>query len=220
MEQPGAVGKQEARGRRVVRNSPPGKPHSRQQAAQQALDRITPGHRRYETGGIPACQRGRFATRGGPAAEATDALGGLQQQDADGRLSSMAQTAEQLANRQKQQADQVRDLLAQLNAADRAAGKQPKFPSAEEIDKMVNDRQAVSDELGRLTQQLRNAARELAPTQPTASGKLRSALEGMDENDLGTRLQRSSDQLRSGQFSDQAESALTSDLQKLSKEGW
>ncbi len=58
---------------------------------------------------------------------------------------------------------------------------------------MVNDRQQVSDDLSHLTQQMRDAARELAPTQPAASGKLRSALEGMDENDLGTRMQRSSD---------------------------
>ncbi len=65
---------------------------------------------------------------------------------------------------------------------------------------------------------MRDAARELSPTQPAASGKLRSALEGMDENDLGTRMQRSSDQLRSGEFSDQAESALTSDLQKLGQQ--
>jgi len=40
----------------------------------------------------------------------------------------------------------------------------------------------------------------------------------MDENDLGTRLQRSSDQLRNGQFSDPAETALTSDLQKLGRD--
>jgi hypothetical protein len=83
---------------------------------------------------------------------------------------------------------------------------------------MVNDRQRVSDDLARLTQQMRDAARELAPAQPGASTKLRSALEGMDENDLGTRMQRSSDQLRSGEFSDQAEAALTSDLQKLGRE--
>ncbi len=83
---------------------------------------------------------------------------------------------------------------------------------------MVNDRQQVSDDLARLTQQMRTAARELAPTQPAASSKLRSALEGMDENDLGTRMQRSSDQLRSGDFSDPAETALTSDLQKLGRQ--
>ena len=83
---------------------------------------------------------------------------------------------------------------------------------------MVNDRQKVTDDLGRLTQQMRGAARELAPTQPAASGKLRSALDGMDENDLGTRLQRSSDWLRSGDFSDPVETALTNDLQKLGQQ--
>jgi hypothetical protein len=40
----------------------------------------------------------------------------------------------------------------------------------------------------------------------------------MDENDLGTRMQRSSDRLRSGEFSDPAETALTSDLQKLGQQ--
>ena len=40
----------------------------------------------------------------------------------------------------------------------------------------------------------------------------------MDENDLGTRMQRSSDWLRSGDFSDPAETALTNDLQKLGQQ--
>ena len=65
--------------------------------------------------------------------EATNLLGGLQQQDAAGRLNSMAQTAEQLAARQKQQADHVRDLMAQQNAA-RTSGKPLKYPSPQEID--------------------------------------------------------------------------------------
>ncbi len=149
--------------------------------------------------------------------EATDLLGGLQQQDAAGRLNSMAQTADQLAARQKQQADHVRDLMAQQNAA-RTCGKPLTYPSPQEIDKMVNDRQQVSDDLARLTQQMRSAARELAPTQPAASTKLRGALDGMDESDLNTRMQRSSDGLRSGTFSDPAETALTSDLQKLGQQ--
>jgi hypothetical protein len=129
----------------------------------------------------------------------------------------MAQTADQLAARQKQQADHVRDLMAQQLAA-RAANRTAAYPSPQEIDKMVNDRQQVSDDLSRLTQQMRSAARELAPTQPAASTKLRGAIDGMDENDLGTRMQRSSDQLRSGQFSDSAETGLTSDLQKLGQQ--
>ncbi len=112
----------------------------------------------------------------------------------------------------------MRDLIAQQNAPRAPGQPAPRGPSAQEIDKMVNDRQQVSDDLAHLTQQLRDAARELAPTQPAASGKLRSALEGMDENDLGTRMQRSSDWLRSGQFSDPLETALTNDLQKLGQQ--
>ena len=83
---------------------------------------------------------------------------------------------------------------------------------------MVSDRQQVSDDLARLTQQMRNTARELAPLQPAASGKLRGALDTMDESDLGTRMQRSSDWLRSGDFSDPAETRLTGDLQKLARQ--
>jgi len=149
--------------------------------------------------------------------QATDLLGGMQQQDAGGRLSSMAKTADQLAAQQKQQADHVRDLVAQQSAA-RASGQPLHYPSAQEIDKMVNDRQQVTDDLARLTEQMRTAARELAPTQPGASTKLRSALDALDENDLGTRMQRSSDRLRSGGFSDPVEAGLTSDLQKLGQQ--
>jgi hypothetical protein len=122
-----------------------------------------------------------------------------------------------LAARQKQQADHVRDLVAQMSAA-RAAGKPPTYPSTQEIDKMVNDRQRVSDDLAHLTQEMRNQARELAPTQPAASSKLRGALDGVDESDLGTRMQRSADGLRSGNFSDPLESGLTGDLQKLGQQ--
>ncbi len=188
-----------------------------QAAAQQALDRLRQANedmKRAASQNASAADSRRAADR---LRQATDALGGLQQQDASGRLSSMAQTAEQLAARQKQQADHVRDLMAQQKAA-RDSGKTMTYPSPKEVDKMVTDRQQVSDDLARLTQQMRGAARELAPTQPAASTKLRSALEGMDENDLGTRMQRSSDQLRSGEFNDQSETALTSDLQKLGQQ--
>ena len=188
---------------------------NRQQAAQQALDRLRQAvddMRRAANGSAADSRRAADRLR-----EATERLGDTQQQDAAGRLNSMAQTADQLANRQKQQADRVRDLVTQQNAR-RAANQPPQYPSAQEIDKMVNDRQQVSDDLSRLTQQIRGAARELRDTQPAASSKLRSALDGMDENDLGSRLQRSSDWLRNGNFSDPAETGLTNDLQKLGRE--
>jgi hypothetical protein len=189
----------------------------RQQAAQQALDRLrqaTDDMRRAVSQHASAADSRRAADR---LRQATDLLGGMQQQDAASRLNSMAKGADQLAAQQKQQADHVRGLLAQQNAA-RASGKPMNYPSAQEIDKMVNDRQQVTDDLARLTEQIRTTARELAPTQPSASSRLRSALDGMDENDLGTRMQRSSDRLRSGNFSDPFETALTTDLQKLGQQ--
>jgi hypothetical protein len=200
-------------------NSPSGEKagQGRQQAAQQALERLRQANddlRRATSQNASAADARRAADR---LREATDLLGRMQQQDATGRLNSMAQTAEQLAARQKQQADHVRDLVAQMSAA-RAAGKPPTYPSTQEIDKMVNDRQRVSDDLAHLTQEMRNQARELAPTQPAASSKLRGALDGVDESDLGTRMQRSADGLRSGNFSDPLESGLTGDLQKLGQQ--
>jgi hypothetical protein len=190
---------------------------SRKQSAQQALDRLRQASedmRRAVSQNASAADSRRAAER---LREATDLLGGLEQQDASSRLNSMAKTAEELAAEQKKQADHVRDLMAQQNAA-RTSGKPQKYPTAQEIDKMVNDRQQVADDLARLTQQLRATARELGPTQPAASGKLRSALEGLDDNDLNTRMQRSSDGLRSGTFSDPLETALTNDLQKLGQQ--
>ena len=190
---------------------------SRQQAAQQALDRLRQANddmRRAISRNASAADSRRAADR---LRQATDLLGGIEQQDASSRLNSMAQTAHQLAAQQKQQADHVRGLVAQQNAA-RASGQPQSYPSAQEVDNIVNDRQQVTDDLARLTQQIRTAARELAPTQPAASGKLRSALDGMDENDLATRMQRSSDWLRSGDFSDPLEGGLTSDLQKLGQQ--
>jgi hypothetical protein len=190
---------------------------NRRQAAQQALDRLRQANedmRRASSQNASSADARRAADR---LREATDLLGRLQQQDANGSLNGMAQTANQLATRQKQQADHVRELMTQISG-DRAAGKPPKYPTAQEIDKMVNDRQRVTDDLAHLTQQMRGAARELAPTQPGASGKLRTALGDLDGNDLETRLQRTSDSLRRGEFSDPLETSLTSDLQKLGQQ--
>src|ERR1035438_8422948 len=142
--------------------------------------------KRAASGNASAADARRAADR---LREATDLLGGLQQQDAAGRLNSMAQAAERLAAQQKQQADRVRDMVARQSAA-RTSGQPQTYPSAQEIDKMVNDRQQVSDDLAHLTQQMRSTARELAPTQPAASGKLRTALDGMDENNLDRKSTR------------------------------
>ena len=45
---------------------------------------------------------------------------------------------------------------------------------------------------------MRDTAKSLAPNQPVAAAKLRDALNGMDQSDLGNRVQRTADWLRQG----------------------
>jgi len=213
----GQSGQQSSQGSQANQQSAGQAADGRQQAAQQALDRLRQANedlRRALSQNASAADARRAADR---LRQATDLLGGLEQQDAAGQLGSMAKSADQLAARQKQQADRVRGMMTQQQA-DHAAGRPQHYPSGQEIQEMVDDRQRVSDDLSRLTQQMRTAARELASTQPSASSKLRGALDGMNENELGSRLQRSSDWLRSGNFSDPLETGLTNDLQKLGQQ--
>jgi hypothetical protein len=112
---------------------------SRQQAAQRALERLREANEDMKRAGTQSSSAADSRRAADRLREASDALGNAQQQDASGRLNSMAKTAEQLAAQQKQQADRVRDLIAQQSAA-RAGGKAPTNPSAQEIDKMINDR--------------------------------------------------------------------------------
>ena len=140
--------------------------------------------------------------------EATDLLGGAQQQDASGRLNQMAKTAEQLAQRQKQQADYVRSIMTQQNAA-KAAGQQAKGPTAQEIDKLINERQQVSDDMSRLTQQARTAARDLAPTQQQSFDETSAARSKVwTKNGIPEVAAGVQDWLRSGDFSDPVETAM------------
>ena len=76
----------------------------------------------------------------------------------------------------------------------------------------------MADDLSNLQQDMRNAARELDAGQRAASGKLREALEGMDEADLETRLQRTADWLRTGidPNGNGTEAQIASGLQRLS----
>jgi len=76
----------------------------------------------------------------------------------------------------------------------------------------------MADDLSNLQQDMRNAARELDSGQRAASGKLREALEGVDEADLETRLQRTADWLRSGigPNANGTEAQIAAGLQRLS----
>jgi hypothetical protein len=180
-----------------------------QQAAQQALDRLKQAQddmRRAAADPRVSADARLAAER---LREASRLLAGTQSQEATDRISGMAREADRLTNEEKEQADHVKRLKEQKTAT---------ASTTKEIQQLSADRQRMADDLSKLEQNMRNAARELDSGQRAASDKLRSALEGADQSDLETRLQRTADWLRTGidPNGNGTEAQIASGLQHLS----
>ena len=130
----------------------------------------------------------------------------------DGSDCRSAGRAPEAAGRSRPRSDGAAECAA------RSGGRPAARPSAQEIDKMVNDRQQVSDDLSHLTQRLRDCGtracsdatrgyRQVA-RRARRHGRKRSG--DADAAELGFSAQRP--------FSDPVETALTSDLQKLGQD--
>ncbi len=115
------------------------------------------------------------------------ALGGLQRNQSAGHLDELGRKAQQLADRARQQQEQLKDLLDHPLGSGRSGRPQP---SAENL---IEARQQLADDVGRLEQSLRDAERETLKGNREAASKLRDALNNLDESDIQTRLQRSAD---------------------------
>jgi len=133
---------------------------------------------------------------------ASDLLAGTQQQLASGKLDSLAQEAERLAQQERAQADRINKFAAQQNDTAAANPGQANLDNLmtrfRERDRLAQERQRLSDDLSSLQRNLRDTARQMAPTQPAVSQKLRDALTEMDEADLDNHVQRTADWLRRG----------------------
>lgn len=147
--------------------------------------------------------------------EATNLLGGTQRQQNSGRLDSLAQEGDRLANEQRSQSDRVRDLASRANNGD-ANGES----TYNAVQSLAEGRQRLTDDLGRLETQMRNAARDLASGDHAAASKIRDALRQADQSNLDSRVQRSADLLRRGVDPDRngSEAQIASDLDQLSQQ--
>lgn len=137
--------------------------------------------------------------------QASGLLGGVQQQQGAGKLDSLAREADRLSKEEKAQAGHIRDFAAGKSEQSAQSGQngQPGSASSpearrQELGRIVNDRQQLSNDLDRLQKGLRDSARELAPSQPGAASKLRDAVNGLDQSDLTNLTQRTADWLRGG----------------------
>jgi hypothetical protein len=185
--------------------------------AQQALDRLRQAGddmRRAASGQQTEAEARRAADR---LREATNLLGGMQQQQASGRLDSMAREADRLSKDEHDQTDRLRKMFGQGGSAGSPGGGQ--LDSREQQSKLADDRQRLADDLSRLQKQMRDSERELASSQRPASSKLRDALGEMDQNDLETRIQKTADWLRRGidPNSNSTESQIAQGLESLSE---
>jgi hypothetical protein len=155
--------------------------------------------------------------------EATDLLGGAQKQQASGKLDQMGRDADRLSKEENAEAERVRKLAAmgQAMQAKSSAGGEPDqadvAAAEKERESLANDRQRMSDDLEQLQRRMRDAARELAPTQPGAAASLRDGLNGLDQQDLTNLVQRTADWLRRGinPNSNGTEGEIASGLKKL-----
>jgi hypothetical protein len=67
-----------------------------------------------------------------------------------------------------------------------------------ERDRLAQERQQLSNDLSKLEKNMRDGAREMAPSQPEVAKQLRDALTEMDNSDLDNHTQRTADWLRRG----------------------
>jgi hypothetical protein len=143
--------------------------------------------------------------------DAMAALGGLQRNDSANQVDELGKKAEQLASRARQQQDQLKDMIDHPTGLGRSGRPLPT------PDSMIDARQQLADDVGRLQQSLRDAEREALKGNRDAAGKLRDSLSNLDESDVQTRLQRSADLMRRGYnpAADSAESDIPDALARL-----
>ncbi|MGD0445674.1 MAG: hypothetical protein ABSA39_17200 [Edaphobacter sp.] len=153
--------------------------------------------------------------------DATNLLGGTQQQLAAGKVDSLSHEADRLTQEERTQAARI-DKLANSSRDDSGAmdDRDSMMARLRERDQLASERQQLSNDLSKLQKGVRDAAREMAPNQPGVSQKLRDALTEMDQSDLDNHVQRTADWLRGGinPNSNGTETEIARGLQKLSQQ--
>jgi hypothetical protein len=152
--------------------------------------------------------------------QATNLLAGTQQQLASGRVGSLSRGAERLAQEERGQADRINKFASQQTNNPSATDMDGMIARLRERDRLAQERQQLSDDLSKLQKNMRDAAREMVPTQPGAAQKLRDALTQMEESDLDNHMQRTADWLRRGinPNSNGTESEIAQGLAKLNEQ--
>jgi hypothetical protein len=126
--------------------------------------------------------------------EARDMADRMRRQDTAGQLGDLQQRADQLAERQKELENQLRQSYGG-NSKDGKGGnglnRQQSEQLASGLDKNLED-------LKKLEQDIQRSARDLRATQPDASTRLRDGVGEIQQNDVERRIQYSAEYIRNG----------------------
>jgi hypothetical protein len=194
---------------------------SSDQRIEQALNRLRQaGDAMKNSGGTH--QNSEAARRAAQQlSEAANFLAGTQQQLASNKLDSLTREAARLTGQEHAQAGRIDKLVKAAQQADpNQADLAGMMARRQELNRLAQERQQLSDDLSSLQKNLRETARETAPNDPGVAKKLRDALTEMDESDLDNHVQRTADWLRSGidPNSNGTENEIAQGLQKLGEQ--
>jgi hypothetical protein len=144
--------------------------------------------------------------------EARDSLGEMRRQQSGDQVNELARRAEELASRQRRFEEQFRQAYPDNTQgfrpqAGQAPGKQqgagaaaaaPKPPAEAEVNRLADEKAAISKDYERLEQSMREGLRALSGSDRQTATRLREALGEAQQNELGLRLKLGSDWLRRG----------------------
>ena len=221
----GSTGEEQAQGQAGGQSGIRGSRQTNRQAGGRGGDpRITEALSRLRQAGDAMKRSGGANGKSGAAQqaaaerlrEAAHALGSAHQQLATGRVESLSHEADRLAQEERAQAERIGKLASRQGEV---SGTDASSMTARmrERNQLAGERQQLSNDLSALQKGVRDAARQVAPTQPGAAGKLRDASTEMDQSDLDNHVQRTADWLRRGvnPNSNGTEGEIAQGLQKL-----
>jgi hypothetical protein len=175
---------------------------STDQRVQQALNRLGDATEAMKRNGS-AQQNAEAAQQAAERLrEASNLMSGTQQHLANNKVESLARDASGIQQEERAQAGRIDKLSSRGGESSSTDTNTPDLDNmmskVHERDQLAAERQRLSDDLSRLQKNMRDAARTMAPSQPSVAKKLRDALTEMDDADLGNHVQRTADWLRSG----------------------
>jgi hypothetical protein len=187
---------------------------------EQALSRLRQAGEAMKRSGGPQQSAEAARQAADRLRDATNLLGGTQQQLASGKVNSLSHEADRLTQEERAQADRIDKLTASQQGDSGTMDRDSMMARLRERDRLAGERQQLSNDLSKLQNGVREAAREMASNQPGVAQKLRDALTEMDQSDLDNHVQRTADWLRGGinPNSNGTENQIAQGLQKLSQQ--